>query len=199
MKIEELFKEFVNNLYMDDSKYNEMIYLFASDKESQEFLIDYALSLDIGDKLILAIRGIINEVYGLYGDVYRIEFQSLYSCFLEQMFSSALYEYSSCYKFSNLLIKIKGDKSVVYKDILTHMNPDEIITTQIAVCSMYGLEMKSAYKNKVFMNEFLKKIVSTLQKNRDNMQLIKDFKHFMVEPLKYYGYDNELAWFNEYI
>ena len=139
---------------------------------------------------------LLREVYG-FEDEYDIELGKLYNWVLKIMFKKEFYDYSMCYRFSDLLVKMTKNVQKVYKDIIENVNIFNPITVQIAICSMYGYYDYFQYKE--LTEIFLDKIFTSIKKNKDNQDIIKDFNRFMRRRIKTEDYKQYEVDFKMYV
>ena len=187
VEIIELLEDCIYVNFQKELNYKELIDRLANDLENQNKLCNYVLDKDLSNKDSYSILVILTELYNNQSDEqYNLSFELLYDWLLKKMFSKDLYDYSICYKFSRILVKIINNYRTVYSDIINSIKEDDQITVQIAICSTYSLT-KEFFKYKDLTNLFIGKIFRSLQLN-NNTQVIKDFKHFMIQSLINFGY-----------
>ncbi|MCP1226543.1 hypothetical protein [Sebaldella sp. S0638] len=170
---------------MDDEKYFDLVDSLGTSNENQEKFINYILHNDLSVENEYKVFMLLREVYG-FEDEYDIELGKLYNWVLKIMFKKEFYDYSMCYRFSDLLVKMTKNDQKVYKDIIENVNIFNPLTVQIAICSMYGYYDYFQYKE--LTEIFLDKIFTSIKKNKDNQDIIKDFNRFMRRRIKIEDY-----------
>ena len=171
---------------MDDEKYFELVDSLGTSNENQEKFINYILHNDLNVENQYKVFMLLREVYG-FEDEYDINLSELYNWVLKIMFKKEFYDYSMCYRFSDLLVKMTKNVQKVYKDIIENVNIFNPITVQIAICSMYGYYDYFQYKE--LTSVFLDKILIAIEKNENNQDIIKDFNHFIMKRIKIGEYE----------
>ncbi|WP_253351600.1 hypothetical protein [Sebaldella sp. S0638] len=170
---------------MDDEEYSKLVEEIGTSNKSQKEFIDYVLSyesLNVEDeyKIFMLLR----EIYMLakYQENYNVNnLKILYKWVLKVMFKKEFYDYSMCYKFSDLLVKISNNIKQVFQDIIEKIDVYNSISVQIAICSMYGYYNFFEYKE--LTEKFLNKILIAIEKNGDNQGIIDDFNYFVMERI----------------
>ena len=181
---------------MDDEKYFDLVDSLGTSNENQEKFINYILHNDLSVENEYKVFMLLREVYG-FEDEYDIELGKLYNWVLKIMFKKEFYDYSMCYRFSDLLVKMTKNVQKVYKDIIENVNIFNPITVQIAICSMYGYYDYFQYKE--LTEIFLDKIFTSIKKNKDNQDIIKDFNRFMRRRIKTEDYKQYEVDFKMYV
>ncbi|MCP1226765.1 hypothetical protein, partial [Sebaldella sp. S0638] len=153
---------------MDDEEYSDLVDDLGTSVENQKKFIDYVLQnkFEVGDEYKIFM--ILVDVYGFEAedDFNIVYLNQLYNWVLKVMFKKEFYDYSMCYRFSDLLVKMTKNVQKVYKDIIENVNIFNPITVQIAICSMYGYYDYFQYKE--LTEIFLDKIFTSIKKNKDN-------------------------------
>jgi len=195
MEINNLLDEYFNNLYMDGLEYDKLIYMIAESKENQKYIIDYAKKMEDGEKRVQGIIGIMRETYGLYSNEYNIDFSSLYSWGLRQMFHPNFYDYSFSSRFSSFLVLTSGNRLKVFKDIINRMDVKNPLNVQIAICSTYG---QNFFQYEEEGKQFLSKVLQAIEANTNNQQIIADFNWFLKKVFSYPEYKEYKKNFKKY-
>jgi hypothetical protein len=180
-----------NVALVDDEEYSELVDELGSSSRSQKEFINYVLShksLSVEDEYKIFM--LLSEIYTLaeYEENYDVnELKVLYKWVLKVMFKKEFYNYSLCYVFSDLLVKMSNDIKQVFQDIVENIDVYNPISVQIAICSMYGHYDYFQYKE--LTEKFLNKILIAIERNENNHGIIKDFKHFIIKRIKIEKYD----------
>ena len=167
-----------NFVDIDNEKYFELVNDLGYSIESQKKIIDYVLcntfSIENKYKIFMLLR----EVYGLETEEnYNLNFMELYNWVLNLMFEERFYNYSVCYKFSDLLVMMSKDVKQVYTDIINMVDINRPITVQIAICSMYGVHK---FYNYIELTEsFFDKILLSIKENENNKGIVEDVRNFL--------------------
>ena len=186
---------------INDEEYSELVDELGTSNKSQKEFIDYVLShnsLSVEDEYKIFM--LLGEIYVLakYEKSYDVnDLKILYEWVLKVMFKKEFYEYSMCYRFSDLLVKISKDVEKVYKDIIENINIHSPISVQIAICSMYGYY--KFYEYKELTENFLDKILMAIDNNENNQGIIKDFNKFYKHILKLKEYSQYREKFKQYL
>ena len=153
-----------NFVDIDNEKYFELVNDLGYSIESQNKFINYVLQNSLSIENEYKIFILLREVYGLEPyENYKLNLMELYSWVLNLMFKEKLYDYSICYKFSDLLVMMSKNVKQVYMDIINMVDINQPISVQIAVCSMYGVHRFGNYKELTEL--FLDKILLSIEKN----------------------------------
>ena len=173
---------------MDDEEYSNLVDELGTSVENQKKFINYVLQNKFEVEDEYKIFMILVDVYGFEAedDFNIVYLNQLYNWVLKVMFKKEFYDYSMCYRFSDLLVKMTKNDQKVYKDIIENVNIFIPITVQIAICSMYGYYDYFQYKK--LTEIFLNKIFASIKKNKDNQDIIKDFNRFIRKKIKIEDY-----------
>ncbi len=170
---------------VDDEKYSELVDELGTSSRSQTEFINYVLSHEIlSAEDEYKIFMLLSEIYTLaeYEKNYNVDkLKILYEWVLKVMFKKEFYNYSLCYVFSDLLIKMSKNIKQVFQDIIEKIDVYNSVSVQIAICSMYGYYNFFEYKE--LTEKFLNKILIAIEKNVDNQGIIDDFNYFVMERI----------------
>lgn len=169
---------------MDDEEYHELVDELGTSAKNQKKFVNYVLQNKFKVEDEYKIFMILVETYGFETeDNYNIIYlNELYNWVLKVMFKKEFYDYSMCYRFSDLLVKISKNIKLVFQDIIQNIDIYSPISVQIAICSMYGFYDFFQYKK--LTEIFLNKILMSIDNNEDNQGIIKDFNRFVKRVLK---------------
>jgi hypothetical protein len=171
---------------VDDEEYSELVDELGSSSKGQREFINYVLShksLSVQDEYKIFM--LLDEIYMLekHEENYDVsELKILYKWVLKVMFKKEFYNYSLCYMFSDLLVKMSKNTKQVFQDIIENIDVYVPVSVQIAICSMYGYH--DFFKYKRLISVFLDKILIAIEKNEDNQGIIKDFDQFVMKRIK---------------
>jgi hypothetical protein len=195
-KLNILFK--TNLEAIDNDEYFELVNELGYSVESQKKFIDYilynTLSIENKSKVFMLLR----EVYGLETEEnYNLNLMELYNWVLNLMFKERFYNYSICYKFSDLLVMMSKNVEQVYRDIINMIDINKPISVQIAICSMYGVH--KFYNYKELTEIFFDKILLSIERNENNKNIIEDINNFLRGFLKLKEYEKYKEKFSSYL
>ena len=201
MKIIAKLKKYFNTdlVLVNDDEYFELVDELGTSLESQNEFISYILSNELNIENKYRIFTLLSEVYAfeLVENYKLTRLYELYKWILKLMFEKEFYEYSMCYRFSDLLVKMSKNVEQVYKDIIESINIYSPISVQIAICSMYGYY--KFYEHKELTEKFLNKILMAIENNEDNRGIIKDFNKFYKNIFKLKEYSQYREKFKQYL
>lgn len=196
-KLEKLLN--TNLVLMDDNEYSELVDDLSTSNANQKKFINYILSNDtltVDDEYKIFM--LLSEAYGLekFEESYELNLMELYEWVLKLMFKKEFYNYSICYHFSDLLVKMSKNIKQVYGDIINMIDIYCPISVQIAICSMYGFYPFTEYKE--LTRTFFYKILMSIEKNENNKGIIEDANKFLKKTLKQEEYKEYGEKINKY-
>ena len=189
----DIFRKYLGEEEISSEEYCLLTDLIGKDKHSQQELCEWVINNDLVDHEVYLFLILLMEIYeDEETEGYVLEFKCLNEWLLGKMFSKDFYDYSICYKFTYLLLKINGnDYEGVYARIVGRTDEANAMTVKIAMCSTYGYTRNFfQYKKKTI--EFISKIILCINKSDNSEQVFKDFETFMVGGLIEIGYENEI-------
>ena len=171
---------------MDNEEYSNLVDELGTSNKSQIKFINYVLShknLSAEDEYKIFM--LLDEIYVLakYEENYDVnELKKFYKWVLKIMFKKEFYNYSLCYVFSSLLVKMSKDIKQVFQDIIENMDIYNPLSIQIGICSMYYHYDFFQYKG--LTEIFFNKILMSIDNNENNQGIIKDFNRFVKKALE---------------
>lgn len=177
------------------------------DNNLQKLLVDFINNHTFTKQQKWEIFYLIREIYSYpdYEDEKnlddlkeKINFDGIYEWVLDLMFTKEFFDYSWSYKFAEVLMNISCDVKRTYSDIIGKIDLNNLITVRIAICSTYAYGF-NFYKYKDITKQFLDIILTSLEKNIDNENIIRDFQCFMVSCLDRLPYIRYKRLFRRYL
>lgn len=197
INIKDFIKRVLDNSIEYDDEFSNILDEISSNKDLQaQFIstfngaekklnksnVNYALSL----VMELAIN-------------HGADLKTMYPLFLRMMFQEYSLDYSLCYRFCKLLIHMKdGDKEFVFTEILNKMSPENLVTSRISVCALYGNFSFDDFRSGL-VTRYLDKVYKCLIVNQNDDYFKRDIKNFLINRLKDSNYDTYITKFERYL